>query len=171
MVFSNSVRVMKQFFLDKNYKKTNSIECVTRLCELHTYIFIYIYTHNILYIYTYIHVFIHTCIIHVYYTHFILIFLCIQETSNGERKVLDLVDTTGSGDVDTSKVVTTSELTGREVEGVSGRTLAIPDHWVNPSGKWHVGIKAAFDLFPRTIKTRMQVLSMQLVYLFVVVVF
>ena len=75
----------------------------------------------------------------------------------GKRKILDLIDTTGSGDVDTSTVRSTEDNEDRQILGLSGRTLYIPDHWVNPTGKWHVGIKAAFQLFPSAVKTRLQV--------------
>ena len=77
----------------------------------------------------------------------------------GERKIVDLVDTTGNGDVDTSTVCTTDVAEGRQIQGLSGRTLTIPNDWVNPSGKWHVGIKALFDLFPSVVKSRIQVCS------------
>lgn len=70
---------------------------------------------------------------------------------------MDLIDTTGSGDVDTSVVRTTTVTEGRLVCGHTGRTLNIPDDWVNPSGRWHVGVKAAFDLFPDVVKSRLQV--------------
>lgn len=83
----------------------------------------------------------------------------LQTTPSGERKILDLVDTTGSGDVDTATVRITEGDENREIQGLSGRTLSIPDHWVNPTGRWHVGIKAAFDLFPTAVRTRMQVKS------------
>lgn len=75
---------------------------------------------------------------------------------------MDLVDTTGSGDVDTSTVVRSevSEDGGRRVIlGVSGRSLVVPDGWDNPSGEWHVGIKAAFELFPGNLRSRLQVLA------------
>ena len=42
----------------------------------------------------------------------------------------------------------------RTVEGLSGRTLKIPQEWKNPSNKWHIGVKNAFDLYPRGIKDR-----------------
>ena len=84
-----------------------------------------------------------------------------KETSTGERKILDLVDTTGSGDVDTSTVVKIEEKTednGRkEIKGKSGRLLTIPGDWENPSGEWHIGIKAAFELFPGNLRSRLQV--------------
>ena len=70
---------------------------------------------------------------------------------------MDLIDTTGSGDVDTSTVRKTEGGEGRQVEGLTGRTLHIPDGWDNPSGEWHVGVKAAFELFPTSVKVRLQV--------------
>lgn len=75
----------------------------------------------------------------------------------GDRKILDLVDTTGSGDVDTSTVHATDGNENRRIQGLSARTLVIPDDWVNPTGKWHVGVKAAFELFPSAVKSRLQV--------------
>lgn len=81
----------------------------------------------------------------------------LQVTTTGERKILDLVDTTGSGDVDTSTVRRTDAVKSRQIQGLSGRQLCIPDDWVNPTGEWHVGIKAIFELFPSTVKSRMQV--------------
>lgn len=78
-------------------------------------------------------------------------------TTAGERKILDLIDTTGSGDVDTSVIRITREEKNREIKGLSGRILHIPDEWVNPSGKWHVGIKAIFELFPSAVESRIQV--------------
>lgn len=81
----------------------------------------------------------------------------MQETTTGERKVLDLIDTTGSGDLDTSTVVTTECTTGRQIEGLSNRMLSIPDDWENPKGEWHIGLKAAFELFPSNVKSRLQV--------------
>ena len=85
----------------------------------------------------------------------------IQETTTGERKILDLVDTTGSGDVDTSTIVRCEEKEGDDrravIKGKSGHSLTIPDDWENPSGEWHVGIKAAFELFPGSLRSRLQV--------------
>ena len=80
-----------------------------------------------------------------------------KETSTGERKIVDLIDTTGSGDVDTSLVCSTTGSDNRHICGLSGRTLHIPESWVNPSGEWHVGLKAAFELFPCAVKSRLQV--------------
>jgi len=33
----------------------------------------------------------------------------------------------------------------------------IPSHWENPSGKWHIGVKAVYELFPSALVSRLQV--------------
>ncbi len=73
-------------------------------------------------------------------------------TSTGERKILDVIDATGSGDVDTSHVVEATEK--RELQGLTGRTLKLPKKVKNPSGKFHLGIKQAKDLFRRGVNRR-----------------
>ncbi|XP_019851608.1 PREDICTED: tripeptidyl-peptidase 2 [Amphimedon queenslandica] len=80
----------------------------------------------------------------------------LSKTPDGKSKILGLYDSSGSGDVDTSVVRTTTREIGRVIDGLTGRKLKIPNGWTNPSGKWHVGVKAAFELFPNLLKTRLQ---------------
>lgn len=78
----------------------------------------------------------------------------LQTTPQGEPKVIDVVDCTGSGDVDTSTVV---EADGDGcIKGVYGNTLLLNPDWQNPTGKWHVGAKPAFDVFPGGLKSRIK---------------
>ena len=70
----------------------------------------------------------------------------LQVTSDGKPKIIDRIDGSGSGDVDTSTIVTANN---GVVVGITGRTLKIPADWTNPTGKFHIGMKNAFDLYPR----------------------
>lgn len=79
----------------------------------------------------------------------------LQTTLDGRPKIIDVVDVTGSGDVDTSTVVEVSA-DGDGVKGLTGRTLKFNPSWVNPTGKYNIGIKRLFDLFPKPVVTRIQ---------------
>nr|AFN53692.1 tripeptidyl peptidase II [Linum usitatissimum] len=59
----------------------------------------------------------------------------LQVTTDGKPKVLDVIDCTGSGDIDTSKVVK-ADADGC-IGGASGASLAVNPSWKNPSGEWH----------------------------------
>ena len=78
----------------------------------------------------------------------------LQETTCGEKKIVDVVDCTGSGDVDMS--------TAREadedgcIEGVYGNLLRVHPDWKNPTQRWHVGSKRLYDLYPGGLKHRMK---------------
>uniref|UniRef100_A0A0K8RBE4 Putative tripeptidyl-peptidase ii n=1 Tax=Ixodes ricinus TaxID=34613 RepID=A0A0K8RBE4_IXORI len=74
----------------------------------------------------------------------------LRVTSDGKPKVIDLMDATGASDVDTSTVV---EAQDGEIVGLTGRKLKIPDSWTNPTGKYHVGVKCAYEMYPSHSRT------------------
>ncbi|OMO97822.1 hypothetical protein COLO4_14332 [Corchorus olitorius] len=78
----------------------------------------------------------------------------LQVTSDGKPKILDVLDCTGSGDVDTSKVVK-ADGEGR-IRGASGATLVVNSSWKNPSGEWHVGCKLLYELFTSILTSRLK---------------
>ncbi|XVF50835.1 hypothetical protein PTKIN_Ptkin04bG0135800 [Pterospermum kingtungense] len=78
----------------------------------------------------------------------------LQLTSDGKPKILDVIDCTGSGDVDTSKVVK-ADGDGR-IRGASGASLVVNSSWKNPSGEWHVGYKLIYELFTNTLTSRLK---------------
>ncbi|PHT53171.1 Tripeptidyl-peptidase 2 [Capsicum baccatum] len=78
----------------------------------------------------------------------------LRVTSDGKPKVIDVLDCTGSGDVDTSTVVKADE-DGR-IPGASGASLVINSSWKNPSGEWHVGCKLVYELFTDTLTSRVK---------------
>ncbi|KAL1060858.1 hypothetical protein V6Z11_1Z064100 [Gossypium hirsutum] len=78
----------------------------------------------------------------------------LQLTSDGKPKILDVIDCTGSGDVDTSKVVK-ADGDGR-IRGASGASLVVSSSWKNPSGEWHVGYKLVYELFTDSLTSRLK---------------
>lgn len=77
----------------------------------------------------------------------------LQTTSDGKPKVVDIVDASGSGDVDTSTVRKAKK--GR-LHGLTGRKLRIDPDWKNPSGEFHLGMKRAYELFPPRLNARLK---------------
>ncbi|XP_052216044.1 tripeptidyl-peptidase 2-like isoform X2 [Dreissena polymorpha] len=75
----------------------------------------------------------------------------LQVTSTGEAKIIDLIDASGSGDVDTSTV---AEVKDGKVTGLTGRTLVIPEDWNIAGGKVHLGFKVGYELYPRLLRDR-----------------
>lgn len=71
--------------------------------------------------------------------------LGLAVTTTGERKIVDIVDASGSGDVDT-RTTRKPDASGR-LQGSSGRSLTLPDGVVNPSGEFRLGLKPASELF------------------------
>ncbi|GAB2265195.1 tripeptidyl-peptidase II Tpp2 [Dionaea muscipula] len=78
----------------------------------------------------------------------------LQVTSDGKPKVLDVLDCTGSGDIDTSTVVKADG--DGCIRGASGASLAVNPSWKNPSGEWHVGSKLVYELFTVTLTSRLK---------------
>ncbi|KAG0716947.1 Tripeptidyl-peptidase 2 [Chionoecetes opilio] len=75
-----------------------------------------------------------------------------QVTTEGKVKVIDRIDGSGAGDVDTSTVVTAVD---GAITGLTTRKLKIPETWVNPSGKYHIGVKGSFSLYPKQLRERL----------------
>jgi tripeptidyl-peptidase-2 len=88
----------------------------------------------------------------------------LQTCPDGRPKVLDVVDCTGSGDVNTTTELTaeTAETASKGdgadanvlLKGLSGRSLRLNASWTNPSGKWRVGILEGFKVFSRALTRR-----------------
>ncbi|MEN9628120.1 MAG: Subtilisin [Pseudomonadota bacterium] len=73
-------------------------------------------------------------------------------TTTGERKLVDILDATGSGDVDT-RTRRQPAADGR-LPGLSGRVLTLPEGVVNPQGFFHLGLKPASELFEGSVLQR-----------------
>jgi tripeptidyl-peptidase-2 len=85
----------------------------------------------------------------------------LAQTSEGNHKIIDLIDCSGCGDVDMSTVVTsttsyTDLVSGKSfkdtIVGLSGQRLFLPTQsskWSNPSGVWRIGLKDAKDILPK----------------------
>lgn len=69
-------------------------------------------------------------------------------------QIVDVIDCTGSGDIDTSKVVKLTD--DGLIPGAGGALLRPGAAWNNPSGEWHVGCKRAFELFPSSLRSRVK---------------
>ena len=78
----------------------------------------------------------------------------MESTSDGKPKIIDMVDGSGSGDVDTSTVRTLRE--DGTIEGLSGRSLTPGDDWRKGSGEYHLGLKPAYELFPGGLVGRLK---------------
>ena len=68
----------------------------------------------------------------------------LQVCPDGRPKMLDVIDCTGGGDVDTSHSATPTD---GKLTGLTGRALTIPAGWpAAKDGKYQLGIKRAFEL-------------------------
>lgn len=77
----------------------------------------------------------------------------LQQTSHGKVKVIERFDCSGCGDVVTTTIVLPKE---GYLTGLTGRKLKVPESWSNPSNKYRLGVKNAFDLYPKRLKERIQ---------------
>ncbi|WP_197441452.1 tripeptidyl peptidase II [Thalassoglobus neptunius] len=77
----------------------------------------------------------------------------LRVTSTGAPKIIDLIDGTGSGDVPMKSAKLESDGT---ITSLTGRSLSIDSDWNNPTGKYFVGMKPAFDLYPHDLVRRLQ---------------
>lgn len=75
----------------------------------------------------------------------------MQVTTTGERKMFDVIDCSGAGDVDTSITRTVKD---GVIDGLSGRKLKIPEKWTCPTGQYHIGLKPIYELYTKGVKTR-----------------
>jgi len=78
----------------------------------------------------------------------------LQTTTTGSPKIVDIIDTTGSGDVDMSYVQNVDE--NLELTGLTGRKLKVPSDWNNPTGEYRLGTKSLYQLFPKQLIDRLQ---------------
>lgn len=78
----------------------------------------------------------------------------LQVTPDGQPKVLDLVDCSGSGDVDMCAEVEADS--DGVLPGLYGRSLVVNPDWTNPTGRWRVGAKPLFDLYPGGCRRRIE---------------
>ena len=69
----------------------------------------------------------------------------LRLTPGGETKVIDIIDATGSGDVDMSHTVKSKN---DSIKGIRGNTLLLDPKWKNPTSEFNVGIKLGYEVFP-----------------------
>ena len=79
----------------------------------------------------------------------------LQRTPDGRPKVLDIVDCTGSGDVDMSTEISADD-EGYLASPLTGTRMRVQPDWRNPSGKWRVGCKRLFDVFTKPLRERIK---------------
>ena len=84
----------------------------------------------------------------------------LSVTSEGLPKIIDVVDCAGSGDVIMGAPVVPEKAADGSatytLTGVTGKTLKLNPSWTNPTGKFRLGCKRAFELYPRGLKDRVK---------------
>jgi len=79
----------------------------------------------------------------------------LAKTTDGQQKIIDLVDATGSGDIAMNAAIAIPD--DRVITTLSGRSVTIPDangKWSNPNNEVRLGTKKAYDLFPKPLQDR-----------------
>ena len=78
----------------------------------------------------------------------------LKVTSDGKPKLVDIIDCNGSGDV----VMTVAPKLNEDgtLTGLSGRNLKLNKSWNCPSGEYFLGLKKAFDFFPKPLVSRLK---------------
>jgi tripeptidyl-peptidase-2 len=69
----------------------------------------------------------------------------LQTTTTGERKILDVIDASGSGDVDMTTTATLAQ--DGTLMGLTGRRLTLPRGIENPKGVFRIGLKRGTEIF------------------------
>lgn len=77
----------------------------------------------------------------------------LQKTSDGKPKIIDMIDGSGDGDVDTSTVITTKD---DILTGLTGRKLKIDPEWKGKKGEFRLGVKQLYELFPKSLVSRVK---------------
>ncbi len=77
----------------------------------------------------------------------------LTETPDGKPKVIDLVDATGSGDVDMALV---RKIQNNSVLSVSGRPLKLSPDWKIPTQDVRVGMKLGYEVYPQELIPRIK---------------
>lgn len=73
--------------------------------------------------------------------------LGLQTCPDGRPKVVDVLDCTGSGDVNTTSVIKPiAKDDPQTLKGLTGRALRINPTWVNPSGEWRAGVLQGYKV-------------------------
>ena len=78
----------------------------------------------------------------------------LQRTTTGEAKVVDVIDTTGVGDVDLGPPV--KARADGTLAGLTGRVLTLPAAVTNPTGEYRLGFKVARALFGSDVMERIR---------------
>ena len=76
-------------------------------------------------------------------------------TSDGRPKVVDVQDCSGAGNVAMGALTDCSPDNGVTLVATGGKKLQVNPAWKNPTGKWRVGSKSLFELYPHVLVKRM----------------